>query len=168
LTNYFIQTTRRAHSSLMQSPRPDVGYYLDIALKNASNPSHPLSKVNNQFLIIFHIPIAYTTLKKHFFCKLKMARENFIIFHFSHEFPSFYILRHSYYLSFVHSSQLTVHNNYFETGRFNKTGERRDESTHITIIYHQLPYILESIRNEQRTNERTNEQFILLPSLPLH
>ena len=56
LTNYFIQTTRRTHRSLMQSPRPDVGHYLDIALKNASKSSRPLSKVNNQFIIIFHIP----------------------------------------------------------------------------------------------------------------
>ena len=63
LSNYFIQTTRRAHRSLMQSPRPDVGYYLDLALKNASNQFHPLSRVNIEFIMIFHIPIAYTTLK---------------------------------------------------------------------------------------------------------
>jgi len=57
VTNYFIQTTRRTHRSLMTSPRPDLGHYLDIALKNASKSSRQLSKVNTQFIIIFHIPI---------------------------------------------------------------------------------------------------------------
>jgi len=57
VTNFFIKTTRRTHRSLMTSPRPDLGHYLDIALKNASKSSCQLSKVNTQFIIIFHIPI---------------------------------------------------------------------------------------------------------------
>jgi len=57
LTNYFIQTTSRTHRSLMQSPRPDVGHYLDIALKNASKSSRQLSKVKTHQINIFPIPI---------------------------------------------------------------------------------------------------------------
>ena len=85
LTSYFIKSTRRIHRSLMQSPRPDVGHYLDIALKNASKSSRQLSKVNTQFIIIFHIPISYFTLKRHFslyiiqkkvkVCVIKMLQE---------------------------------------------------------------------------------------------
>ena len=42
VTIFFIKTTRRTHRSLMTSPRPDLGHYLDIALKNASKSSRQL------------------------------------------------------------------------------------------------------------------------------